>query len=128
MLDEFARIPHLRSIGDLLNVGGDDGVQVLVTLQSVTQMYANYGRDRGKSLLAGLVTKVCLRANDDDETVRFIRESIGTEFVEYTKHVDTRYSEVLEKEVETNRETKEEGNTSSERATSSAGIRVSAWW
>ena len=107
VLDEFARIPHLRSIGDLLNVGGGDGVQVLVTLQSVTQMYANYGRDRGKSLLAGLVTKACLRANDD-ETVRFIRESIGTEFVEYTKHVDTRYSEVLEKEVETNRETKEE--------------------
>lgn len=40
--------------------------------------------------------------------MKFIRESIGTEFVEYIKHVDTRYSEVLEKEVETNRVTKEE--------------------
>lgn len=107
VLDEFARIPHLRKIGDLLNVGSGDGVQVLVTLQSVTQMYYNYGRDRGKSLLSGLVSKVCLRANDS-ETVDFIREAIGTEFVEYTKHVDTRYSEFLEREVETNRETKEE--------------------
>lgn len=107
VLDEFARIPHLRKIGDLLNVGSGDRVQVLVTLQSVTQMYANYGRNRGKSLLSGLVSKVCLRANDS-ETVNFIRESIGTEFVEYTQHVETRYSEFQEREVEVDRETKEE--------------------
>jgi hypothetical protein len=107
VLDEFARIPHLRKIGDLLNVGSGDGVQVLVTLQSVTQMYYNYGRDRGESLLSGLVTKVCLRANDS-ETVDFIRDSIGTEFVEYTKHVDYRQSLISDRRVETNRETKQE--------------------
>src|SRR5699024_3898194 len=66
VLDEFARIPHLRKIGDLLNVGSGDRVQVVVTLQSVTQMYYNYGHDYGKSLLAGLVSKVCLRANDNE--------------------------------------------------------------
>lgn len=107
VLDEFARIPHLRKIGDLLNVGGGDRVQVLVTLQSVTQMYANYGRNRGKSLLSGLVSKVCLRANDS-ETVDFIRESVGTEFVEYTQHVEKEYSHFQEREVEVDRETKEE--------------------
>ena len=40
--------------------------------------------------------------------MQFIRESIGTEFVEYTQHVEKEYSELLEREVETNRETKEE--------------------
>ena len=107
ILDEFARIPNLRKIGDLLNVGAGDRVQVVVALQSVSQMYANYGRDRGKALLSGLVTKILLRANDSD-TVEFIRESIGTEFVEYTKHVETSYSEIKEREVEVGRETKEE--------------------
>lgn len=87
ILDEFARIPNLRKIGDLLNVGAGDRVQVVVALQSVSQMYANYGRDRGNALLSGLVSKVLLRANDSD-TVEFIRNSIGTEFVEYTKHVE----------------------------------------
>lgn len=87
ILDEFARIPNLRKIGDLLNVGAGDRVQVVVALQSVSQMYANYGRDRGNALLSGLVSKILLRANDSD-TVEFIRNSIGTEFIEYTKHVE----------------------------------------
>lgn len=107
ILDEFARIPHLRKIGDLLNVGAGDRVQVVVALQSVSQMYANYGRDNGEALLSGLVTKILLRANDS-ETVDFIRESIGTEFVEYTQHVEKRYSPLQEREVEVDRETKEE--------------------
>lgn len=87
ILDEFARIPNLRKIGDLLNVGAGDRVQVVCALQSVNQMYANYGRDRGNALLSGLVSKILLRANDSD-TVEFIRDSIGTEFQEYTKHVE----------------------------------------
>jgi len=107
ILDEFARIPNLRKIGDLLNVGGGDKVQVVVALQSVAQMYSNYGRDRGKALLSGLVSKILLRANDS-ETVEFIRESIGTEFVEYTQHVEKRDSVIGEGQVTTNRETKEE--------------------
>jgi hypothetical protein len=95
ILDEFARIPNLRKIRDLLNVGGGDKVQVVVALQSVAQMYSNYGRDRGKALLSGLVSKILLRANDS-ETVEFIRESIGTEFVEYTQHVEKRDSVIGE--------------------------------
>lgn len=107
ILDEFARIPNLRKIGDLLNVGGGDKVQVVVALQSVAQMYSNYGRDRGKALLSGLVSKILLRANDS-ETVEFIRESIGTEFVEYTQHVEKRDSIVGDGQTTVNRETKEE--------------------
>lgn len=107
ILDEFARIPHLRKIGDLLNVGAGDRVQVVAALQSINQMTANYGENRGKALLSGLVSKILLRANDS-ETVDFIRESIGTEFVEYTKHVEKRQSLIGDHQVETNRETKEE--------------------
>ena len=85
ILDEFARVPYLKRVDELLNVGRGQGVQVLLTLQSVAQLYDNYGKSAGKSMLAGLVNRVILRLGDD-ESVDYARSVIGTEFTEYTAH------------------------------------------
>lgn len=39
VLDEFARLPPLRRIGDLVNVGAGQDTRALITLQSVAQLY-----------------------------------------------------------------------------------------
>jgi Cdc6-like AAA superfamily ATPase len=86
VLDEFAQIPHLRRLGELVNVGRGEQVMTLVTLQSVQQLRENYGREGGDAILSGLVSKILLRPNDP-ETVEFYRSAIGTDFTEYTQYV-----------------------------------------
>jgi Cdc6-like AAA superfamily ATPase len=87
VLDEFAQIPHLRRLGELVNVGRGEQVVTLVTLQSVQQLRQNYGREGGEAILSGLVSMILLRPNDP-ETVEFYRSAIGTDFTEYTQHVE----------------------------------------
>lgn len=87
VLDEFAQIPHLRRLEELVNVGRGENVVTLVTLQSVQQLYSNYSREAGESILAGLVSMILLRPNDA-ETVEFYRSAIGTDFTEYTQHTE----------------------------------------
>lgn len=90
VLDEFAQIPHLRQLEELVNVGRGEKVVTLVTLQSVQQLYQNYGRNGGESILAGLVSMVLLRPNDS-ETADFYREAIGAQFVEYTNYIEEKW-------------------------------------
>lgn len=89
VLDEFAQIPHLRRLEELVNVGRGERVVTLVTLQSVEQLYSNYDRERGGAILAGLVSMILLRANDP-ETVEFYRSAIGTDFTTYTQHIENK--------------------------------------
>ena len=49
VLDEVAQIPHLSRLGELVNVGAGRSIQVLLTLQSVAQLRANYGRERDRA-------------------------------------------------------------------------------
>ncbi|WP_254547196.1 type IV secretory system conjugative DNA transfer family protein [Halomarina pelagica] len=107
ILDEVARIPGLRRIGDLVNTGAGQRTQVILTLQSVSQLYDSYGKDRGTAILSGLVTSVILRLSDP-ESIRYARAIIGTEFEEYTQHVEKRPSALGEHQVETRRETREQ--------------------
>ncbi|UPM43725.1 type IV secretory system conjugative DNA transfer family protein [Halocatena salina] len=86
VLDEFAQIPHLRRLEELVNVGRGEQVVTLVTLQSVQQLYENYGESGGEAILAGLVSMILLRPNDP-QTVEFYRSAIGEDFSEYTQHV-----------------------------------------
>jgi hypothetical protein len=102
VLDEFAQIPHLRRLEELINVGRGEKVTTLVTLQSVSQLLRNYGRDAGESILSGLVSMILLRPNDE-ATVDFYRAAIGTDFKTYTQHVedkDTRDEKRETKQVE----------------------------
>lgn len=87
VLDEFAQIPHLRRLEELVNVGRGEQVVTLVTLQSVQQLRQNYGREGGEAILAGLVSMILLRPNDP-ETVEFYRSAIGADFNEYTQHIE----------------------------------------
>ena len=105
VLDEFARLPQLSRIEELVNVGAAQRTQVVLTLQAVSQLYQTYGRERGRSILSGLATQVLLRAGDD-ESVEHAREAIGTYFEEYTGH--THYTQVGDFEIETERETQME--------------------
>ncbi|MFH5845971.1 TraM recognition domain-containing protein, partial [Haladaptatus sp. CMAA 1909] len=102
VLDEFARIDGLRRIGELVNVGRGQKVQLLISLQSVSQLYDNYGRDRGNAILSGLVTSIILRLQDA-ESIEYARTVIGSEFNEYTKH-ESRDEEGAVMETETTTE------------------------
>ena len=105
VLDEFARLPQLSRIEELVNVGAGQQTQVVLTLQAVSQLYQTYDRDRGRSILAGLATQVLLRAGDK-ESVEHAREAIGTFFEEYTGH--THHAQIDNFEIETERETQME--------------------
>jgi len=77
VLDEFARLPPLRRIGDLVNVGAGQDTRALITLQSVAQLYDRYGRDGGDALLSGLLSTIILRLNDSS-SIAFARSRVGT--------------------------------------------------
>ncbi|SFT09872.1 type IV secretion system DNA-binding domain-containing protein [Halostagnicola kamekurae] len=77
VLDEFARLPPLRRIGDLVNVGAGQDTRALITLQSVAQLYDQYGQDGGNALLSGLLSTIILRLNDSS-SIAFARSRVGT--------------------------------------------------
>lgn len=66
ILDEFAQVPHLRNIEELVSVGPGKNVNAIVALQSKTQLTHNYGSEQANSILAGLLTQIILRLNDDE--------------------------------------------------------------
>lgn len=105
VLDEFARLPPLRRIRELVNVGAGVSTQVVLTLQSVAQLQDQYGREAAKAILSGLVTALVLRCGDD-ESIEYARSIIGTEFREYTKHVDRKRSALTGATFTAGRETK----------------------
>ena len=62
--DEFKLLPHLRHIDDAVNFGRSLGVKVCVGLQSIEQLYENYGEARGRNVASGFSTVLSFRAND----------------------------------------------------------------
>jgi hypothetical protein len=65
ILDEFARVPHLRNIGELVSVGPGKNVKTMVALQSKSQLTQNYSNEQANSILAGLLTQIIMRLNDE---------------------------------------------------------------
>ncbi|MFC7198437.1 type IV secretory system conjugative DNA transfer family protein [Halospeciosus flavus] len=78
VLDEFARLPGLRKIGDLINAGRGRNTQLLLGVQSVAQLHDTYGKDRANALLSGLVQSVIMRVGDA-ASVEYARSQIGRE-------------------------------------------------
>lgn len=78
VLDEFARLPGLRKISDLINAGRGRNIQLLLGLQSVAQLNETYGRDRANELLSGLAQSVIMRVGDR-ASVDYARSRIGRE-------------------------------------------------
>lgn len=78
VLDEFARLPGLRKIGDLINAGRGRNTQLLLGVQSVAQLHDTYGKDRANALLSGLVQSVIMRVGDS-ASVEYAQSQIGRE-------------------------------------------------
>jgi type IV secretory pathway TraG/TraD family ATPase VirD4 len=78
LLDEFARLPGLRKVGDLINAGRSSNTQILLGLQSVAQLHDTYGQDKANALLSGLVQTVVLRIGDS-ESFEYVRGQLGRE-------------------------------------------------
>jgi len=74
VLDEFARIPAIMNMEDLMNVGRGQNAQAILGIQSTSQITDTYGRDRGRALLDGLTQGVIKRvnANTVDDVRRLI--------------------------------------------------------
>jgi len=62
--DEFKLLPNLQHIDDAVNFGRSLGVKVIAGLQSISQLYENYGENRGKNIAAGFSSILSFKAND----------------------------------------------------------------
>lgn len=78
VLDEFARLPDLRKIGDLINAGRGRNTQLLLGVQSVAQLQDTYGQDRANALLSGLAQSIVMRVGDP-ASVEYARSLLGRE-------------------------------------------------
>lgn len=98
--DEFKLLPHLNHIDDAVNFGRSLGVKVFAGLQSIEQLYENYGESRGRNIAAGFSSVFAFKAND----------AITREFVVglYGKNVVLEQFKSLESPL---KQEKREGNT-----------------
>ena len=76
-VDEFKLLPHLSHIDDAVNFGRSLGVKMTIGLQSITQLYDNYGESKAKSILSGFLNKMFFRVNNY-ESKTYIKEYFGT--------------------------------------------------
>lgn len=74
--DEMNLLPHCTTFQDLVNFGRSRGCKTIVGLQSINQLYNNYGEDEGKAIAAGFVNAFCLNSVDFD-TRDFISKRFG---------------------------------------------------
>lgn len=106
LLDEIEHMGiALSRLDELVNVGRGNSCQALISLQSVAQLYDTFGEQRAQAILSGMTTSVILRLADE-KSIEFARSAIGTEFHEYTGHVEKRQSAFGNGQVEVSRETK----------------------
>lgn len=78
--DEFKLLPSLQHIEDAVNFGRSLGVKVFAGLQSIDQLYENYGEARGKNIVAGFSSVFSFKANDED-TRKFTTGLYGKNYV-----------------------------------------------
>ena len=81
-LDELKLLPLVSHLEDALNFGRGKRVSIIAGLQSVNQLYAIYGRERGEAILGGFGTLIAMRCIDP-ESRRYISERLGRNVVGY---------------------------------------------
>lgn len=62
--DELKLLPSVTHLENALNFGRSLGVKIIAGLQSVSQIYEVYGKDRGQNILSGFGNTICFRTND----------------------------------------------------------------
>ena len=98
--DEFKLLPHLRHIDDAVNFGRSLGVKVCAGLQSIEQLYENYGEARGRNIAAGFSSVFSFKAND----IATREDTVGL----YGKNIVVEQYKSLENSL---KQEKREGNT-----------------
>lgn len=76
VIDEFKLLGELNHIDNAVNFGRDRGVKILAGLQSVDQVYAIYGQERGNALLSGFSNSFCFYS-PDFSTRKYVSERFG---------------------------------------------------
>lgn len=82
VIDEFKLLPNLMHIDDALNFGRSLGIKVLAGVQSVSQIYAGYGEERGGAILSGFMNSICFQTPDSSS-----RQYISQRFGENCTHL-----------------------------------------
>lgn len=76
IIDEFKLLPNLMHIDDALNFGRGLGIKVVAGLQSIDQIYANYGEERGRAIVSGFMNSFCFYT-PDCHSRQYISERFG---------------------------------------------------
>ena len=76
VLDEFARIPDVTNMEELVDTGRAQNAQSILGLQSISQLDAKYGAHVGESLRSGMLYELHLRSGDP-RTVEYVRHRLG---------------------------------------------------
>ena len=76
VVDEFKLLPRLTHIDDALNFGRGLGIKVVAGLQSIDQIYANYGEERGRAIVSGFMNSFCFQT-PDYRSRQYISERFG---------------------------------------------------
>jgi type IV secretory pathway TraG/TraD family ATPase VirD4 len=87
ILNEFARLPGLWKVGNLINAGRNSNTQTLLGIQSVAYLRDTYGRDTADTVLSGLVQTVVFRVGDQP-SVKYLRSQLGREQQQRTSRAD----------------------------------------
>ena len=69
-------------IAQAVNVGRAKGLKAMIGCQSIEQLYSIYGQEDGRTLLAGLCTKLYFKPNDFT-TRQYMQDDFGKEIADY---------------------------------------------
>ena len=79
IIDEASLLPNLVHLQDALNFGRSLGVKVIAGLQSISQLYDSYGKEKGKVIAAGFMNSFCFHTWDL-ESRQFISDRFGANY------------------------------------------------
>lgn len=76
ILDEFGNFVKIPDMDKAITVGGGRGIRFHLVVQDDTQIFAKYGNDLGKTMIANCETWVYLQT-DNGDTLKRISEKLG---------------------------------------------------
>lgn len=80
ILDEFAALGRLPALTTLMTEGRKYGACVVAAMQSLNQLYANYGQYAGQIIFGQFGTKFFFR-NDEPQIAKMISDLAGSELI-----------------------------------------------
>lgn len=90
VIDEFKLLPDLDHIEHALNYGRSKGIRVCAGIQSVSQIYEVYGREKGESILSGFMNCFAFKTIDR-ESREYTSERFGKNYSTINYISDTHY-------------------------------------